>query len=114
LAESDFKLIVMIVSDPDADRVVRRLIERGYPATKIGSSGGFLRRGTATILSGVEEGEVDPLLLLVREECRAHDEYVPIRSLPFLGEGGVLTDPVQVRVGGATVFVLNVERFEKT
>lgn len=114
MPQNDFRLVVVIVSDPDVDRLVRRILERGYPATKIGSSGGFLRRGSATILSGVEAGEVDSLLALVREECRAHDEYVPMRSLPFLGEGGVFTDPVLIRVGGAIIFVLNVERFEKT
>lgn len=114
MAKNDFKLVVMIVSDPDVDRLVRRLLERGYPATKIGSSGGFLRRGSAVILSGVDGAEVDPLLALVREECRAHDEYVPVRSLPFLGEGGIFADPIPIRVGGAAVFVLNVERFEKT
>ena len=47
------KLIVMIVSDNDSDRLMNRLVEDGLPATKIGSSGGFLRRGNATILSGV-------------------------------------------------------------
>ncbi|MDI6856933.1 MAG: cyclic-di-AMP receptor [Dehalococcoidia bacterium] len=114
MAKNDLKLVVMIVSDQDADRLIRRLVERGYPATKLGSSGGFLRRGSVTIFSGVEEGEVDSLLALVREECHAHEEYVAVRNLPFLGEGGVFADPMPVRVSGAIVFVLNVERFEKT
>jgi uncharacterized protein YaaQ len=114
LAENQLKLVIMIVSDTDADRLIKRLVERGYPATKIGGTGGFLRRGTATILSGVEAEDVEPLVGIVRAECRARSEYVPVQTLPFFGEGAVFTDPVEVRAGGAVLFVLNVERFEKT
>jgi uncharacterized protein YaaQ len=108
------KLVVMIVADSDADKLVKALIERNHPATKIGSTGGFLRRGNSTILSGVEESDVESVLALVRSECRARTEYVPLQAVPFFGEGVVLADPVEVRVGGAVIFVLAVERFEKT
>jgi len=108
------KLVVVIASDADADRLMRRLVQQGYPATKIGSTGGFLRRGNATILSGVEAGEIDAVLTTVRAECRARTERVPMQALPLFGEGAVLTEPVEIRVGGAIVFVLAVERFEKT
>lgn len=108
------KLVVVIASDADADRLMRRLVQQGYPATKIGSTGGFLRRGNATILSGVEAGEVDAVLGTVRAECRARTERVPVQALPLFGEGAVLTEPLEIRVGGAIVFVLAVERFEKT
>lgn len=108
------KLVVVIASDADADRLMRRLVERGYPATKIGSTGGFLRRGNATILSGVEASEIDDVLATVRAECRARTERVPVQVLPLFGEGAVLNEPLEIRVGGAIVFVLPVERFEKT
>jgi uncharacterized protein YaaQ len=108
------KLVVVIASDSDADRLMHRLVEQGYPATKIGSTGGFLRRGNATILSGVEADEIDAVLAAVRTECRARVEHVPMQALPLFGQGAVLTEPVEVRVGGAIVFVLPVERFEKT
>jgi uncharacterized protein YaaQ len=108
------KLVVVIASDSDADRLMRRLVEQGYPATKIGSTGGFLRRGNATILSGVEEGDVEAVVATIRAECRARTEHVPLQALPLFGEGAVLTEPVEVRVGGAIVFVVAVERFEKT
>ena len=106
--------MVVIASDADADRLMRRLVQQGYPATKIGSTGGFLRRGNATILSGVEAGDVDAVLGTVRAECRARTERVPVQALPLFGEGAVLTEPLEIRVGGAIVFVLAVERFEKT
>lgn len=114
MAEGTLKLVVIIASDADAERLMKHLVERGYPATKIASTGGFLRRGSATILSGVEHAEVEDVIKMVREECHARAEYVPVQTLPFFGEGTVLSEPVEVRVGGAIVFVLSVERFEKT
>ena len=114
MEEARQKLVVMIVADADADKLVKELVDRGYPATKIGSTGGFLHRGSATILSGVEANEVDQVLAMVRTECHARTEYMPVQTLPFFGEGAPLSEPVEVRVGGAIVFVVNVERFEKT
>jgi uncharacterized protein YaaQ len=114
VTNGSLKLVVIIASDTDADRLMKTLVERGYPATKIGSTGGFLHRGSATILSGVEAIEVDDVITMVREECHARAEYMPVQALPFLGEGATLSEPVEVRVGGAIVFVLPVERFEKT
>ena len=111
---SPLKLVLIIASESDAERLLRRLVQQGYPATKLGSTGGFLHRGNATILSGVEADEVDAVLATVRSECRARTEHVPVHSLPFLGEGAVFGEPLEVRVGGAIVFVLPVERFEKT
>ena len=107
------RLLIIIASDIDADVLIQRMVERGYPATKIGSSGGFLRRGNVTILSGVEAGDVDNVLAIVRQECRARTEFVPAQALPF-PESVLPAEPVRVRVGGAIVFVLPVERFEKT
>jgi uncharacterized protein YaaQ len=108
------KLVVVIAADSDADRLIKQLIGRGYPATKISSTGGFLRRGSATVLSGVEDDEIDDILAIVRAECHARTEFLPVQTLPFFGEGAVVAEPVEVRMGGAIVFVLNVERFERT
>ena len=107
------KLCVIIVSDSDANRLMDRLVKASLPATKIGSSGGFLRRGNATIFSGVPAERVDDLIKIVRETSRARREFVPVSTLPFLGEGGFSAEPIEVRAGGAIVFVLTVERFER-
>jgi len=114
LPAGPLKLLVIIASDGDAERLLKRLVQQGYPATKIGSTGGFLRGGNATILSGVEADEVESVLAAVRAECRARTEHVPVQTLPFLGESTAMAGPIEVRVGGAIVFVLPVERFEKT
>ncbi len=85
------------------------------PATKIASRGGFLRRGSVTILSGVEDHEVDAVLELARRECRSRSEIMPAAALPIFEEMplATLARPLEVRVGGATVFVMPVEHFER-
>ena len=113
-ANAQLKLVVIIASDSDAEKLTRKLVEQGYPATKVSSTGGFLRKGNATILSGVEASDVDQIVAMVRAECYARTEYVPVQTLPVFGEGSVLQEPIEVRVGGAILFVLDVERFEKT
>jgi uncharacterized protein YaaQ len=113
LAQAEQKLLVVITADDEADAVIRKLVERGYPATKVSSTGGFLRKGSATILSGVDAEDVEQVLSIIRAQCQARTEYVPAQALPF-PESIYPAEPVQVRVGGAIVFVLPVERFEKT
>jgi uncharacterized protein YaaQ len=112
--DGSLKLVVIISSDADAEKLTKKLVEQGYPATKISSTGGFMRKGNATILSGVEANEVEQIIAMVRLEASARTEYVPVQTLPFFGEGSVLQEPIEVRTGGAIVFVLDVERFEKT
>ncbi len=108
------KLVIIIASNADSDRLMKALIGHGYPATKVSSTGGFLHQGNATILSAVEANEVDEVVAMVRVEGHARTEYVPVQTLPFFGEGTAPSEPVEVRAGGAIVFVVNVERFEKT
>jgi uncharacterized protein YaaQ len=107
------KLVVAITDDREADALIDKLVQRGYPATKVSSTGGFLRKGSATILSGVDEGDVDVVLGIIRTECKARTEYVPAQATPF-PDTALPREPIPVRVGGAIVFVLAVERFLKT
>lgn len=107
------KLCVIIVSDSDADRLMQRLVERNVQATKVASTGGFLRRGNVTVFTGVTAERVEEVVTLVRTECRARKEFVPVHTLPFAADGGFSAEPVEVRVGGAIVFVMDVERFER-
>jgi len=107
------KLMIMVVSDADSDRLTKALVSNGYPATKIGSTGGFLRRGNTTLMSGVGASEVEGVLDFVRRICHARTEIVPLQVLMSPAEGGAMIDPVEVRVGGAVIFILNVERLER-
>ena len=107
------KLIITIVADADADGLIRAMVERGYPATKIGSTGGFLRRGNTTLLSGIEDNLVDDVISLVRELCPIRTELLPISTIPLAGEMPFLNEPLEVRAGGAVIFVLDIARFER-
>lgn len=107
------KLIVAIVNPEDAGPLVDALLERDFRATRLPSSGGFLRQTNATVMLGVEEDSVDEVLDLIRDHCHARTQLV--NPMPPILEPGefFLPYPLEVEVGGATVFVLPVERFER-
>ncbi len=107
------KLVIVITDDDEADSLISKLVDRGYPATKVSSTGGFLRKGSATILSGVGAEDVELVLSIIRTECQPRTEYVPAQATPF-PDATLPREPIPVRVGGAIVFVLPVERFLKT
>jgi uncharacterized protein YaaQ len=107
------KLIMSIVHSDDAGRLVDALTEIGYSATTISTTGGFLRQGNATVLVGVQDDRVSQVLQLVRENCHTRRQFV--NPLPPVMEPGemYMPAPVEVQVGGATVFVLDVVQFEQ-
>ncbi|MGH2585294.1 MAG: cyclic-di-AMP receptor [Dehalococcoidia bacterium] len=108
------KLVIMIVaSNDDSERLMQTLVQEGMPATRVGSAGGFLRRGSSTIFSGVPAAEVERLLTIVRRTCPVRTELAPVQTLPLVGVATGASEPVEVRTGGAIVFVVDIERFER-
>ena len=107
------KLVISIVHSDDADSLIRSLQQKGHRCTKIGTTGGFLREGNATILVGTEAAQVDEVLDIIKENCHSRTQF--ISPMPPLAEAGELyvPKPVEVQLGGATVFVIDVERGEK-
>ena len=107
------KLVVAIVHNEDAGVLVDALLEREYRATRLHSSGGFLKQSNATVIVGVEDAQVDEVIEIVRENCNARTQVV--NPMPPIMEPGefFMPYPLEVEVGGATVFVLPVERFER-
>jgi uncharacterized protein YaaQ len=105
------KLVIAIVQTDDADGLMDALREQHYPFTQISSTGGFLRSGNATLVMGVQDHQVEPLIHLLRENSRTRTRLVNAA----MSEPGswCFTAPIEVRVGGATLFVLNIERFEQ-
>jgi len=106
------KLIIAVVQDKDSPRLVESLIRGGYSATKLASTGGFLREGNSTILIGVDDVDTEKVLDVVKKTCRAREQLVTPVTPVGPGESYV-PYPVGVVVGGATVFILPVERFLK-
>ncbi len=107
------KLVVAIVQREDAGTLIDALTEKGHRATRINTAGGFLKEGNATVLVGVEDESVGDVLALIESNCHTRTQYV--NPLPPVMEPGefYMPYPVEVQVGGATVFVLNVERYER-
>jgi len=107
------KLVIAIVHSEDAGALVDALTDKEYRVTRLHSTGGFLKQSNASILVGVEEPQVDDVLAVIRETCHARQQF--INPMPPIMEPGefYMPYPVEVEVGGATVFVLPVERFER-
>ncbi|MBR5202513.1 MAG: cyclic-di-AMP receptor [Clostridia bacterium] len=106
------KLVVAIVSNDDANAVMSNLTNNGYQATKLSTSGGFLRAGNITLLIGVEDKKVDEVINLIGECSSQRKKITPVNNT-YIGETMLSTMPVEVTVGGATIFVLDVEQFYK-
>lgn len=107
------KLVMSIVNSDDAEQLVNALTRAGYRATTISTTGGFLRQGNATIFVGTKDENVENVLQLIKETCCTRSEYVsPLPPVMEPGEMYVPT-PVDVQMGGATVFVMDVVQFER-
>ncbi len=107
------KLLIAVVQDQDAAPLMDTLMERGFRATKLATTGGFLRQGNTTLLIGLEDRHVESVVEIIKSVCRSRTELIsPIAPVGRSVES-YLGQPIEVPVGGATVFVLDVERFEK-
>jgi len=87
---SEQRLVIAILRDADGEEVLKALLDANFRVTQIASTGGFFRRGTATLLIGVEKGKVETAVQLIREH-----------SAPAIDPG----------LKRATVFVLKVDQF---
>lgn len=103
------KLIYVIVRNVDSTRVTEGLNGKGFYVTKLASTGGFLREGNTTLLIGTEEEKVDEVIELVKKECGPRQQIIsnPVGSAEFY------STQVMVNVGGAIIFVTDVDRFER-
>ena len=107
------KMIVAVVHNEDARVLVDALLSHRFRATWLHTSGGFLKQSNATILVGVDDAQIDEVVSIVRENCRARSQTVsPIPPIMEPGEF-FMPYPIEVEVGGAVIFVLPIERFER-
>lgn len=105
------QLLIAIVQDEDANNLQERLSSQGLRATRINTVGGFLVRGNATFLIGVEEDRVETALACLRATCRTRRVFM--NPMPPVAEPThiSLMNPMEVVIGGATVFSFPVQRF---
>ena len=107
------KLIIAIVQDDDASDLIDIITEEGFRVTKLATTGGFLKSGNTTLMIGVEQDKVDKVLAMIEEICKTREQVVTSPS-PVAGSTGVYVPyPVEVEVGGATIFVVDVDKFIK-
>lgn len=107
------KLIVAIVNDEDSIDVIDLLTDEGYRVTKLATTGGFLKSGNTTLMIGVDDEKVSDALDIIKDTCKTRKQVVTNPS-PFSTTSGVYVPyPVDVKVGGATIFVLDVDQFLK-
>lgn len=103
------KLVIAVVQRQDAGELLDALTKQGHRVTRISSEGGFLHEGNVTLLIAVDDQEIEPLLQSIREHCYTRTRYVS--PLPPVAESGEFYPPapVEVQVGGATIFVLKTD-----
>ena len=107
------KLIIAIVQDEDASRLVSKLMTEGYGVTKLATTGGFLRAGNTTLLLGVDDEKFDGAMAVIEKVCKSRKQ-IATAPTSMTGVNGVYSPyPIEVMVGGATVFVLSVDQFIK-
>lgn len=111
MATSSIPLMILaVVQDQDLDTATRALEPLGAPVVYLASSGGFLGRRNATLLIGLPAGSEEKVLETLRTACRQRLEYM---TMPVEGAPMPMPAPIEVAVGGATVFALPVERYEQ-
>ncbi|NLP34235.1 MAG: hypothetical protein GX359_03465 [Clostridiales bacterium] len=103
------KLVYVIVRNNDSSQVIETLNRKGFYVTKMASTGGFLREGNTTLLIGTDEDKLDEVIDIVKKECGPRQQILMNNMSP--GDYSAMNSVVNV--GGATIFVMDVERFEK-
>jgi uncharacterized protein YaaQ len=107
------KLAICIVHNRDKHKVTDELVKAGFKFTVIGSTGGFLREGNTTILMGVQEDELNTLQRVIEQNCQSREQLVNVMPYEAAPPGAFIPSPVKVPVGGAVLFILNVEQFHR-
>lgn len=105
------KLVLAIMSNDDSPTVSSALTKEGFQVTRLATTGGFLRAGNTTLIIGTEDDKVDRCIEVIGEYSRRRTEVVPSNASYDVERFASL--PVEVQVGGATVFVVDVENFIK-
>ena len=106
------KLILAIISNDDAKACTAALNKASFHVTRLATTGGFLSAGNTTLIIGCDDKEVDRAIEIIGNESKRRKEAIP--STIIGGDmGNLAAYPMEVEIGGATIFVLNVDQFKK-
>lgn len=105
------KLVFAIINSDDSGSVTRSLTKNGFSSTRLATTGGFLMSKNVTLMVGVDEEKVSEVIDIIKQHCHSRKQLISTAS-------GVSRDfptgmPVEVNVGGATIFVVDVEQFQR-
>ena len=107
------KLVIAMVQDDDALDLIDAITEAGFRVTKLATTGGFLKLGNTTLIIGVEADKVQKVIDVVEDICKTRKQIITTPT-PITGNIDMyMSYPIEVEVGGATVFVLDVDQFIK-
>jgi len=103
-------LMTAVIQLQDVDNAVNALTYAGLHVTRLSSTGGFLGNRNVTLLIGLGEQQVQIAIQTLSQCCQRRVEYLATRL-----EGAPFHPPMStpVTVGGATIFLLEVERYEE-
>ncbi|WP_091837999.1 cyclic-di-AMP receptor [Marininema halotolerans] len=105
------KMVIAIVQDKDSNRLSHALVEANVRATKLASTGGFLKSGNTTFMIGIEDERVDGVMTLIKENCQSREQVMAPMSSMGGNADSYVPYPIEVQVGGATVFILPIDQF---
>lgn len=107
------KLVFAIIHDDDEMEVMRSLNEKGFSVTKLSSTGGFLRSGNTTLVAGISDDDVDAVIEIIKAKSKSRKKLVNSSITPAINSAIAPGYPIEVTIGGATIFVVDVEKYEK-
>jgi uncharacterized protein YaaQ len=103
-------LMAVVIQEADLENALGSLNKLGFSAARLSSTGGFLSRRNVTLLVGVQQGRVDVAVKALKNSCQQRVEFI---SSPLRGGTFPMPIPTQVTVGGATVFMFEVESYDE-
>ena len=105
------RIAITIVDGTQSKALIKALNQEGFYVTVLDAVGGFLHEALVTLLIGMPHSRLPRFFTIVRERCPSRTRYVPMGVELSLAPGYPMM--IEARVGGATVFILPVERFEQ-
>lgn len=105
------KLIFAVVNNDDSSRVMNAITEAGFQATKLASTGGFLKAGNTTFMLAVDDCKVDKVIEVIKAHSKRRTQMLP--SAESYNANSFASFPAEISIGGATIIVTNIDRFEK-
>jgi CPA1 family monovalent cation:H+ antiporter len=103
-------LVAAVIQEADLESALASLSKLGFSVARLSSTGGFLSRKNVTLLIGVQKGREEIAVKALQNSCKRRVEFV---SSPLRGAGFPMPAPTQVTVGGATVFMFEVESYDE-